>query len=100
MHVALDSLEEIFSVESSFLKTKLKAHYIKNWANQPFIKGGYTYITVEEGKVKGTLYNPIKDTIYFAGEAFYDGPYMGTVEAALASGKRVAEDISTGSMRR
>ncbi len=32
-------------------------------------------------------------SIYFVGEAFYNGPYMGTVEVALTSGMEVAEKI-------
>ena len=36
------------------------------------------------------LSQSIEDTIYFAGEAYYDGSEMGTVEAALVSGDEKA----------
>ena len=39
---------------------------------------------------------PIQNTIYFAGEAFYDGPAGGTVEAALKSGIDTAKKIIDG----
>jgi monoamine oxidase len=41
------------------------------------------------------LCDPVEDTIFFAGEALYDGSEMGTVEAALVSGKRVAKEIAS-----
>jgi hypothetical protein len=31
--------------------------------------------------------------LFFAGEALYDGNEMGTVEAALISGKHVAKEV-------
>jgi len=37
------------------------------------------------------LLTPEENTIFFAGEGLYDGPEMGTVEAALVSGKEVAK---------
>ncbi len=37
---------------------------------------------------------PVEGTLFFAGEAFYDGLEMGTVEAALTSGIRVAKEVS------
>jgi monoamine oxidase len=35
----------------------------------------------------------VDNTIFFAGEYLYDGPAMGTVEAALTSGQNVAKGI-------
>jgi len=90
---ALQSLAYIFNTNYSFFASKLKAHHIINWANQPHAQGAYTYTTVEEARIQQTLANPIDNTLFFAGEAFYRGPYMGTVEAALVSGKEVSELI-------
>jgi monoamine oxidase len=39
------------------------------------------------------LKEPDRGAIFFAGEALYDGPDMGTVEAALASGLETAQTI-------
>jgi monoamine oxidase len=35
------------------------------------------------------------DAVFFSGEALYAGPDMGTVEAALASGRETAQAILT-----
>ncbi len=93
LQVALDSLAHIFKTDPAKLKAMLSAWKVIDWANEPFAKGAYTYATVAEQKVKDTLDEPIENTIYFAGEAFYKGPEMGTVEAALASGLNTAEKI-------
>jgi monoamine oxidase len=55
--------------------------------------GAYGYATVENSAAKKILSSPVSDTLYFAGEALYEGPEMGTVEAALASGQKVAQEI-------
>jgi monoamine oxidase len=39
------------------------------------------------------LNTPVSNTVFFAGEALYNGKYPGTVEAALQSGKSVAKQI-------
>jgi len=39
------------------------------------------------------LNEPVEKTIFFAGEYLYEGPAMGTVEAALTSGLRTADQI-------
>ena len=38
---------------------------------------------------------PIQETIFFAGEALYEGNAPGTVEAALVSGREAAKKIMT-----
>jgi monoamine oxidase len=43
------------------------------------------------------LRRPDSDGIFFSGEALYAGPDMGTVEAALASGRETAQTILNGS---
>jgi monoamine oxidase len=36
---------------------------------------------------------PLKNTIFFAGEALYEGPEIGTVEAALVTGRETAYQV-------
>jgi monoamine oxidase len=36
------------------------------------------------------LRQSVNNTIYFAGEGLYDGPEIGTVEAALKTGRETA----------
>jgi predicted NAD/FAD-dependent oxidoreductase len=48
---------------------------------------------VETQAARKILKTPVEQTIYFAGEALFDGEQLGTVEAALVSGLEVAKGI-------
>jgi monoamine oxidase len=91
--LALQSLSNVFKKPVHELKQLLTASLIANWSKDPFAQGGYSYSTIESADAQKLLNDPIDDTIFFAGEAFYDGPSPGTVEAALVSGKNVVEKI-------
>jgi monoamine oxidase len=90
---ALQSLSTIFKMRVDDLEGLLTASQIANWRNDSFTRGGYSYCTVESVKAQNLFNTPIQDTIFFAGEAFYNGPSPGTVEAALASARNVAERL-------
>lgn len=90
---ALQSLSNIFKLSIEELKQKLIAWKAVNWTVDPFTRGSYAYDTVEAPEARKILMQPVNDTLYFAGEYLYEGPAMGTVEAALTSGLKVAERI-------
>jgi monoamine oxidase len=87
---AISSLANIFQADVGFIHNRVSHHQIICWNNQPYIKGGYSYSTIESDNAKNILLNPVNDIIYFAGEAIYNGEFQGTVEAALASGLSAA----------
>lgn len=91
--LSLQSLASAFNLPADTLQKKLKAYKIVNWINVPNIYGGYSYNMVESIEAKKLLQNSIDKTIFFAGEAMYEGTLEGTVEAALISGKKAAEKI-------
>jgi monoamine oxidase len=90
---SLQSLSNIFKLSVDELKANLIAWNISNWTADPFTRGSYAYDTVEAPAARKILNTPINKTIYFAGEYLYDGPAMGTVEAALTSGLNTAKDL-------
>jgi len=90
---SLLSLAAIFKMNVDDLKSNLLTSRFVNWTVDPFALGAYTYSTTESKRSREILNSPVEDTIYFCGEALYDGPEMGTVEAALASGVAVAKEI-------
>lgn len=93
LQMGLQSLANIYDVPVIQLREKLRGHKVMNWLAQPFTRGSYSYATTATQKARELLLQPEYNTIYFAGEFMYDGPEMGTVEAALASGKEVADMI-------
>lgn len=95
LRLSLQSLSNIFKRSPKELKDKLVAFNIMNWTNEPFTRGSYAYDTIETPAARKLLKTQVSDTIFFAGEYLYDGPAMGTVEAALTSGKEAAKRMVT-----
>lgn len=94
---ALASLGNIFTMETAFLISLLKAHKVCNWAADPFCLGGYSYEVIDGGKAKQKLGDPIDKRLFFAGEALFEGVEGGTVEAALFSGRDTAHRVIAAS---
>lgn len=89
----LRSLATIFGLEQEWLRQELAGISILDWECAPFVRGGYSFETVEAAGARAALLQPVGETLYFCGEALYEGESPGTVEAALQSGWDVAEKI-------
>jgi monoamine oxidase len=98
LDLALRSLSNVFQKTVDELKQMSTASAVANWKNDPYSNGAYSYDTVGSMDAKKLLNTPVGETIFFAGEAFYEGPLFGTVEAALVSGKNVVEKIVKGEL--
>jgi monoamine oxidase len=93
---AIESLSRIFAQSAAWLHECINKVYYHDWSHDPFSRGAYSYPRVGGLKAAQTLGEPVKETIYFAGEATdYLGAY-GTVHAALVSGISAARKIATG----
>ena len=88
---SIQSLSKIFSVDASFIEQKIVSAKVYNWTTDPFTRGSYSYATVKTASALKILKTPVKNTIYFAGEALFEGEQLGTVEAALVSGLEVVK---------
>jgi len=93
LKLTLTSLSNIFKIDTEELKSKLIAWEVVNWTAEAYTRGSYAYDKVESLEAKKLLQQPVNNTIYFAGEYLYNGPAIGTVEAALTSGKNAAEMV-------
>ena len=87
------SLASIFNLDASFIRQKMVSAKVYNWTTDPFTRGSYSYATLQTQSALKVLKKPISKTIYFAGEALFDGEQLGTVEAALVSGEEVVKSI-------
>jgi monoamine oxidase len=88
---ALETLSSLFSISIEETRSKLKDFRIFNWKNIPWIRGAYSYSMIGSGKAKAVCSESLQKRIYFTGEAFYDGPMQGTVEAAVVSGLKTVK---------
>lgn len=93
LQLAFQSLGYVFGTDEAHLRDHVKTIRVINWEADPFALGAYAYATLNTSEAVKTLSQPVANTIYFAGEAFYEGAEMGTVEAALATGNQTAERI-------
>jgi monoamine oxidase len=83
----------VLAVEVHFLQEKLQFAHAVNWLNNPFTRGAYSYVKVGGMQARKQLAGPVDNTLFFAGEATYHEGEAGTVEAALATGERAAEEV-------
>ena len=108
-HQGLDLMQLQSDKTPSMARDELLASYsgpvAHSWPNDPYVKGSYSYIAAGqeetlraieevEGEPIRTLFSPIDNTLFFAGEHTtlnLDG--IGTIEAACESGERAARLI-------
>jgi monoamine oxidase len=85
--MGLASLAEIFDLSLDRMKRDLVTSQAINWGNDPFARGAYSYATPKTREAQLALRKPDGGAVFFSGEALYAGRDMGTVEAALPSGR-------------
>jgi monoamine oxidase len=88
----LVALSEVLAVPRRELEDQLDASASHDWHADPFARGAYSYIGVGGIGAPRALGRPIEGTLFFAGEAT-NGPQIGTVAGALASGRRAAREV-------
>jgi monoamine oxidase len=93
MSSCIRSLASIFKVEEGFVRGELLVYSIHDWMKAPYICGGYSYETVGSEAARKQMHQPVEDTLFFSGEALYEGQALATVEAALCSGRETAAKI-------
>ena len=90
LEIAITSLSNIFGMDRREIKNIIVHSYIFNWSNFDESLGAYSFPTPDAVSARELLNTPPAGTVYFSGEGLYDGPYSGTVEAALNSGSATA----------
>ena len=90
---ALSSLQYLTDMPAKEIEKRITKYHMKDWLADPYSFGAYAFPTVGSLDALATVRDPVHQTLYFAGEALYEGKAMGTVEAALVNGKQVAEKI-------
>jgi monoamine oxidase len=89
---AVTSLASVFGTRTG-IEERLAAAWVHHWQRDPFARGAYSYVAVGGHGARRALAEPLRDTLYFAGEATdYEGEH-GTVAGALQSGTRAARQV-------
>jgi monoamine oxidase len=92
--LAITSIAQIFSRDKETIESLLETSQVVNWSTDPFTLGSYAYATVGYKDALQILCEPVNGRLFFAGEYMYSGAAMGTVEAALWSGREVAKKLN------
>jgi monoamine oxidase len=80
------------SVHAIFPDARLADARAQDWQQDPYARGGYSYVLVNGTGARDELAQPIDQTLFFAGEAT-DALEAGTVAGALRSGQRAAREV-------
>ena len=64
-----------------------------SWLDDPWARGGYTYVPAGAYGTRQALARPVDDTLYFAGDATVTTTNPSTVHGALESGLRAAREV-------
>jgi len=90
---AVESVSIALGVARARVRRSLLQAWHHDWSADPFARGAYSYQLAGGAHAGRELARPIESTLYFAGEATCAPPLNGTVEGALASGRRAADQI-------
>jgi len=89
---ALASLAELFG-NRPLIDRLLESAWLHDWQRDPYARGAYSYVRVGGDDAREQLAEPLRDTLFFAGEAADTDGEAGTVAGALQSGRRAARQV-------
>jgi monoamine oxidase len=90
---ALRDLGRVTGVPLERVTGALQTASFHDWSADPFARGAYSYVPSGALPARERLAQPVADTLFFAGEATELNGHSATVHGAIASGRRVAEQI-------
>jgi monoamine oxidase len=96
LHLATGSLARALALPRRDVAERLEWHRFHDWSADRFARGAYSYVGVGGQEAHRRLARPVADTLYFAGEATCGEGLNATMEGAVRSGRRAAEELLNG----
>jgi monoamine oxidase len=93
LDVAVESLAGAAGIPRRHVEVQLVSGHVHDWQSDRYAQGSYTNVLVGGLDAWKTLARPLEQTLFFAGEATCGGGYNATMEGAVASGRRAAEEL-------
>ncbi len=90
---SLQTLSRVLRVSQRDLQGILEDAHFHDWQADPFALGAYSYGKVGANGAQKILAEPVRNTLFFAGEATDTAGHTGTVHGAIASGHLAARQI-------
>jgi monoamine oxidase len=91
--VAIAKLATIFNIPKDKILDEITSLHYHDWSADPFALGAYSYSKKGGADAPKVLAQPIKNTLYFAGEATDFEGNSGFAHGAIASGIRAAKEV-------
>ena len=91
---AMKELGAALQIRRSRLESLVERVYYHDWTKDAYSLGAYSYVGVGGTDAPKQLARPVESTLFFAGEAT-DAANSGTVEGAIASGRRAGGQCRT-----
>ena len=90
---AIDALARRLDASPRWLASRTVESWTHDWSRDPFARGAYSYALVGGSKAGAALAEPVRDTLFFAGEACAPDGENGTVHGAIESGREAAKRV-------
>ncbi len=90
---AIMSLAMAFGVAEGTVAGHLRQCHSHDWSADPFSAGAYSFVGVGGLDAYEAMRAPIADTLFFAGEATAGHGFNATMEGAIMSGLRAADEM-------
>jgi monoamine oxidase len=90
---AITSLARITGFPEETIYGQLAAMYFHDWHGDVYARGAYSYVPAGQMWARQQMAAPVRDTLYFAGEATDQEGHAATVHGAISSGRRAAHQI-------
>jgi monoamine oxidase len=90
---AIASLARHLQTTPRRMRSMVEGVWTHNWELDPFSRGAYSYQRVDAANATDVLARPLKRTLFFAGEATGTSGGTGTVDGAIATGRRAARQL-------
>jgi monoamine oxidase len=91
--LAIDSLARLLHLERREVELAVAEVWYHDWSRDPCAMGAYSYVVSGGIGAPESLARPVAHTLFFAGEATCSHGYNATMDGALQSGVRAAEEI-------
>lgn len=93
LDAAIHSLANALKMSPKAVRERIRATAVMDWQSDPFSLGAYSYVPVGAITAPAKLAEPVADTLFFAGEATNSDGRSATMQGAIATGYRAAEEI-------
>jgi monoamine oxidase len=90
---ALSAVARQLRISRQRMHQLVEAVWTHDWEHDAFARGVYSYSMVNGAHAPAALARPMRGTLFFAGEASDTEGGTGTVDGAIASGRRAAAQV-------